>query len=180
MKYYLIAGEPSGDALGGRLMEALKAQDKNAQFFGIGGDIMQTQGMESLFNISELAVMGLAEVIPSIPKILRRIKQTVQNIHIVALLGNFHSSVSGLVVLDAELHLVVVVADGDTQVAFGVLALQSKHVSRYFALLDVVMFLEAIKDREAEAQGSCRGGEPTQRFITHSAIVIVDACCKGG
>ena len=33
MKYYLIAGEPSGDALGGRLMEALKAQDKKAQFF---------------------------------------------------------------------------------------------------------------------------------------------------
>jgi lipid-A-disaccharide synthase len=80
MKYYLIAGEPSGDALGGRLMEALKAQDKKAQFFGIGGDIMQAQGLKSLFNISELSVMGLAEVIPSIPKILRRIRETVQNI----------------------------------------------------------------------------------------------------
>lgn len=80
MKYYLIAGEPSGDSLGGRLMQALKAQDKNAQFYGIGGDVMQEQGLKSLFNISELAVMGLAEVIPSIPKILRRIKETVQNI----------------------------------------------------------------------------------------------------
>ncbi len=80
MKYYLIAGEPSGDALGGRLIKALKQQDKDAQFFGIGGDIMQSEGLASLFNISELAVMGLAEVIPSIPKILRRIKETVQNI----------------------------------------------------------------------------------------------------
>ena len=80
MKYYLIAGEPSGDALGGRLMQALKKQDKQAEFLGIGGDIMQAEGLNSLFNISELAVMGLAEVIPSIPKILRRIRETVQNI----------------------------------------------------------------------------------------------------
>lgn len=84
MKYYLIAGEPSGDALGARLMEAIKRNDKKAQFFGLGGDSMQAQGLKSLFNISELAVMGLAEVIPSIPRILGRIKQTIsdiQNIH---------------------------------------------------------------------------------------------------
>lgn len=80
MRYYLIAGEPSGDSLGARLMQALKRQDENAEFFGIGGDSMQALGLKSLFDISELAVMGLAEVIPSIPKILRRIKQTVENI----------------------------------------------------------------------------------------------------
>ena len=80
MKYYLIAGEPSGDALGARLMQALRKQDLAAQFYGIGGDSMQAQGLKSQFNISELAVMGLAEVIPSIPKILRRIKETVNHI----------------------------------------------------------------------------------------------------
>ena len=80
MKYYLIAGEPSGDALGARLMQALRRQDLAAQFYGIGGDSMQSEGLESLFDISELAVMGLAEVVPSIPKILRRIKETVKNI----------------------------------------------------------------------------------------------------
>ena len=80
MKYYLIAGEPSGDALGARLMDSIRRKDKKAEFFGVGGDSMQTQGLKSLFNIRELAVMGLAEVIPSIPKILQRIKQTVQNI----------------------------------------------------------------------------------------------------
>lgn len=80
MKYYLIAGEPSGDALGGRLMQALRQKDKKAQFFGLGGETIQAQGLKSLFNISELAVMGLAEVIPSIPRILRRISETVADI----------------------------------------------------------------------------------------------------
>ena len=51
MKYYLIAGEPSGDSLGARLMEALKRNDKQAQFFGLGGDSMQSHGLKSLFNI---------------------------------------------------------------------------------------------------------------------------------
>lgn len=80
MKYYMIAGEPSGDALGGRLMAALKKNDPNAEFYGIGGDNMQNAGLTSLFNISDLAVMGLAEVIPSIPRILGRINQTIDNI----------------------------------------------------------------------------------------------------
>jgi lipid-A-disaccharide synthase len=80
MKYYLIAGEPSGDSLGARLMEAIRRQDKDAVFVGIGGEGMQNQGLHSLFNISELAVMGIAEVIPSIPRILNRINQTVEEI----------------------------------------------------------------------------------------------------
>ena len=80
MKYYLIAGEPSGDSLGARLMKAIRSQDSDAVFVGIGGEGMQNQGLHSLFNISELAVMGIAEVIPSIPRILNRINQTVEEI----------------------------------------------------------------------------------------------------
>lgn len=80
MKYYLIAGEPSGDALGFKLMQALKALDKKAEFVGVGGDGMQSAGLKSLFNISDLAVMGLAEVIPSIPRVLRRINETIEDI----------------------------------------------------------------------------------------------------
>ncbi len=81
LKIYLIAGEPSGDALGARLMRALKNKsNQNIQFFGIGGDTMEKEGLNSLFDISELAVMGLAEVLPSIPKILKRINQTVNDI----------------------------------------------------------------------------------------------------
>lgn len=79
IKVYLIAGEPSGDLLGSRLMRALR-QKSEVEFCGVGGDTMQQEGLTSLFNISELAVMGLAEVIPSIPNVLRRIKQTVDDI----------------------------------------------------------------------------------------------------
>ena len=80
MLIYLIAGEPSGDMLGARLMRALKEQAPEAEFAGIGGENMEKEGLSSLFDISDLAVMGLAEVIPSIPKILRHIRRTVADI----------------------------------------------------------------------------------------------------
>ncbi len=81
LKIYLIAGEPSGDLLGSRLMRALKKKcGKAVHFYGVGGDTMEAAGLKSLFDISDLAVMGLAEVIPSIPKIMGLIKKTVQDI----------------------------------------------------------------------------------------------------
>ncbi|MBR5154217.1 MAG: lipid-A-disaccharide synthase [Alphaproteobacteria bacterium] len=80
MLIYLIAGEPSGDMLGARLMRALKEKDSNITFKGVGGDNMQKEGMDSLFDITDLAIMGLVEVIPSIPKVLRHIKNTVEDI----------------------------------------------------------------------------------------------------
>ena len=80
MKIYLIAGEPSGDMLGARLMRALKEKDEKISFLGVGGDNMQKEGLNSLFDITDLAIMGLVEVIPSIPKVLRHIKNTVNDI----------------------------------------------------------------------------------------------------
>lgn len=81
LKIYLIAGEPSGDALGARLMRTMQKKTAGEiEFYGIGGENMETEGVKSLFDISELAVMGLAEVIPSIPKVLKRIRQTVDDI----------------------------------------------------------------------------------------------------
>ena len=81
LKIYLVAGEPSGDALGARLMRALKKKtDGNVAFFGVGGDSMEKEGLAPLFDISDLAIMGLAEIIPSIPKVLRHIKNTVEDI----------------------------------------------------------------------------------------------------
>ena len=80
MLIYLIAGEPSGDMLGAKLMRALKEQCPEVKFAGIGGDNMEKEGMQSLFDITDLAVMGLVEVIPSIPKVLRHIKETVADI----------------------------------------------------------------------------------------------------
>ena len=80
MKIYLIAGEPSGDLLGSRFMRAMKAKNSNVEFLGVGGESMEREGLKSLFDISDLAIMGLAEVVPSIPKVLRLIKQTVKDI----------------------------------------------------------------------------------------------------
>ena len=81
LKIYLIAGEPSGDALGARFMKAMKKKTSgNVEFFGVGGETMEAEGLNSLFDISDLAVMGIAEVIPSIPKVLRHIKETVNDI----------------------------------------------------------------------------------------------------
>ena len=81
LKIYLIAGEPSGDLLGSRLMRALREKTKGkVEFYGLGGDTMEVAGLKSIFDISDLAIMGLVEVIPSIPKVLRHIKNTVQDI----------------------------------------------------------------------------------------------------
>jgi lipid-A-disaccharide synthase len=78
---YLIAGEPSGDLLAARLMVALRdLSGGTIRFAGIGGEAMREQGMQSLFPQSDLAVMGLAEVVPQIPKILRRLDQTLADI----------------------------------------------------------------------------------------------------
>lgn len=78
---YLIAGEPSGDLLGGRLMAALKARTGgHVRFSGIGGETMGAEGLHSLFPMTELSVMGLVEVLPRLPNILRRIKQTLSDI----------------------------------------------------------------------------------------------------
>ncbi|MGF1591983.1 MAG: lipid-A-disaccharide synthase [Kiloniellaceae bacterium] len=75
---FLIAGEPSGDHLGARLMAALREETGGrGRFAGIGGEQMIAQGLESRFPIHELAVMGFFEVLPHLFGILRRIRETV-------------------------------------------------------------------------------------------------------
>jgi len=74
---FIIAGEPSGDVLGGRLMEALSEMTSGGvRFIGVGGETMQARGLNSLIDISELSVMGLTEILPHLPRLLRHIGQT--------------------------------------------------------------------------------------------------------
>ena len=74
---FVIAGEPSGDLLGGRLMAALMEETAGrVRFAGIGGESMREQGLRSLFPMAELSLMGLAEIVPHIPRLLRRIRET--------------------------------------------------------------------------------------------------------
>lgn len=75
---FLIAGEPSGDLLGARLMQALRKETGGrVRFAGIGGELMTAEGLQSRFPIHELAVMGLIEVLPHLFVILRRMRETV-------------------------------------------------------------------------------------------------------
>jgi lipid-A-disaccharide synthase len=74
---YLIAGEASGDALGAGMMAALRERSGGAvRFAGVGGPLMEAEGLDSLFPMDDLAVMGLAEVLPRLPSLMRRISQT--------------------------------------------------------------------------------------------------------
>ena len=79
-KIYIIAGEASGDLIGSKLISELRKQSKNLTLKGIGGSKMISKGFQSLFNIQDLSIMGFMEVIPSIPRILWRLKQTVDDI----------------------------------------------------------------------------------------------------
>ncbi|MGO4907800.1 lipid-A-disaccharide synthase [Pseudorhodobacter sp. W20_MBD10_FR17] len=76
MKFTLIAGEPSGDKLGAALMAALKTLLPNPEFSGIGGPLMQAQGLTSLFPMEELSIMGIAEILPKYCQLKARIAQT--------------------------------------------------------------------------------------------------------
>ncbi|MCC5986473.1 MAG: lipid-A-disaccharide synthase [Pararhodobacter sp.] len=76
MNIFLIAGEPSGDRLGGALMDGLKELEPGCRFQGVGGPEMAAQGLASQFPMEELSVMGLAEVLPRYFALNRRIAQT--------------------------------------------------------------------------------------------------------
>ena len=76
MKVFVIAGEPSGDKLGGALMDGLNLLVPDVVFDGIGGPLMQAQGLESLFPMNELSLMGIAEILPKYRHLKRRIRQT--------------------------------------------------------------------------------------------------------
>lgn len=76
MRVFVIAGEPSGDRLGGALMAGLRQLCPDVVFEGVGGPLMQAEGMESLFPMDELSVMGIAEVLPKYRHLKRRMHQT--------------------------------------------------------------------------------------------------------
>jgi lipid-A-disaccharide synthase len=76
---FVVAGETSGDNLAGRLMAALKRETGgHIHFAGVGGPQSQAEGLNSLFPMSDLSVMGLAEILPHLPRLIGRINQTAE------------------------------------------------------------------------------------------------------
>lgn len=80
MKYYLIAGEASGDLHGANLMKALKEKDLNAEFRFLGGDLMLSHGGELVKHYADMAFMGFVEVVANLNTILKNLKSTKEDI----------------------------------------------------------------------------------------------------
>ena len=78
MRVFVLAGEASGDRLGGALMAGLQDLAPGVTFQGVGGPAMQAQGLASLFPMDDLSVMGIAEVLPRYRQLKRRLDQTVR------------------------------------------------------------------------------------------------------
>src|SRR5690606_35965444 len=74
MRYYLVAGEPSGDLHASNLIKALSELNPDAQFRGWGGDLMAAAGMDLVKHYRDLAFMGFLEVVRHLPEILRNLK----------------------------------------------------------------------------------------------------------
>ncbi len=75
MKVFVIAGEMSGDSLGGALMRGLKTLVPDVSFDGVGGPQMQGEGLKSRFDMSELSLMGIVEILPKYFHLKRRISE---------------------------------------------------------------------------------------------------------
>ena len=80
LRIALVAGEASGDILGAGLMRALKARHPQVEFVGVGGPLMQAQGLTSMFPMERLSVMGLVEVLGRLRELLKRRKKLVADL----------------------------------------------------------------------------------------------------
>lgn len=79
MRFWLLAGEESGDQLGAKLMSVLEREygSRTIRFAGVGGPAMMARGLEPLFPMTDINVMGIGAVVAQLPRIVRRVYETV-------------------------------------------------------------------------------------------------------
>src|SRR5690606_19291899 len=79
LRLYVLAGEPSGDRIAADLVQRLR-QRTDVAITGVGGEALARLGLTSQFDMSELSVMGCADVLPSLPTLLWRTRQVARAI----------------------------------------------------------------------------------------------------
>ena len=82
LKFFLVAGEPSGDVHGAHLIEEIKKMEPNSSFMGLGGDKMKVAGMKVIHHVNDLSVMGFFEVLKHLPRLLKIMGETIKTIEI--------------------------------------------------------------------------------------------------
>ncbi|MDC0480177.1 lipid-A-disaccharide synthase, partial [Candidatus Marinimicrobia bacterium] len=80
IKYFIVAGEPSGDLHGGKLIQAIQNINPNTSFMGHGGNAMKAAGMQILEHTDDLAMMGFVEVIKHLPRMMKIMGRTIDTI----------------------------------------------------------------------------------------------------
>ena len=142
MKVFVIAGEPSGDALGQAVMQGLRQLRPDVRFEGIGGPLMMGEGLQSQFPMAELSVMGLAEILPKYFALKRRIAETAEAIlaakpDVVLTIDSpdFCLRVAALVRTKSDVKIVHYVAPSVWAWRAGRAAKMARHVDHVLALL---------------------------------------------
>ncbi len=93
-RIFIVAGEHSGDQLGGKLMAALKAKTETPLLFsGVGGEAMEAEGLQSIFPLSDVAVMGPLAILARLPRLVRRVYQAVD--------AGLKSEPDGVIIIDS-------------------------------------------------------------------------------
>ncbi|SVA43227.1 uncharacterized protein METZ01_LOCUS96081, partial [marine metagenome] len=79
-KYFVVAGDPSGDIHGGKLISAIQNIEPDSSFVGHGGDLMKESGMRILRHTNDLAIMGFVEVVRHLPRLIKIMRETIEAI----------------------------------------------------------------------------------------------------
>ena len=79
-KFFIVAGEQSGDLHGSKLIQAIKKQEPSAVFIGHGGDRMVSSGLEIMHHVNKLSIMGFTEVIKHLPYMINVMGESLEKI----------------------------------------------------------------------------------------------------